>query len=267
MSLSSFVSFLSILLFLFVLSLNLSKESTLCYVSPSKLVVLSFPLYRNEGEFSKFILEYSIKEKDEEEDKVEEFAIVSQQEDKAMQSGVRRQRSSASTSKEDAGEKTALIQKEVTEEGNVKLAVYQSYLRAIGYDITILLALLLVLSYAASVGSNFWLSDWSSQVGSNSTSEGFSLAVNLGVYGALGMGNAVGLLIVTLVLAYGSIRASRSKHNDMLNCVMRAPMSFFDTTPMGRVVNRFAKDIYVVDETIPRSLRSYLQTLMQVGSC
>jgi hypothetical protein len=50
----------------------------------------------------------------------------------------------------------------------------------------------------------------------------------------------------------------------MLACVMRSPMSFFDTTPLGRVVNRFAKDIYTIDETIPYSARSFVTTFMQV---
>jgi ATP-binding cassette subfamily C (CFTR/MRP) protein 3 len=43
-------------------------------------------------------------------------------------------------------------------------------------------------------------------------------------------------------------------------------MSFFDTTPMGRVLNRFSKDIYVVDETIPRSFRSFISTFLSVVS-
>lgn len=86
----------------------------------------------------------------------------------------------------------------------------------------------------------------------------------LGVYAALGMGNSILILIVTLVSAYSAVIASRAMHSRMLAAVVRSPMSFFDTTPLGRIVNRFSKDIYNVDETIPRSLRSYLTTFLQV---
>lgn len=86
----------------------------------------------------------------------------------------------------------------------------------------------------------------------------------LGVYAALGMGNSILILIVTLVSAYSAVLASRSMHARMLAAVVRSPMSFFDTTPLGRIVNRFSKDIYNVDETIPRSLRSYITTFLQV---
>ena len=45
---------------------------------------------------------------------------------------------------------------------------------------------------------------------------------------------------------------------------MRAPMSFFDTTPLGRILNRFSKDIYTIDETIPSSLRFVLQFAIEL---
>lgn len=45
----------------------------------------------------------------------------------------------------------------------------------------------------------------------------------------------------TLLLANASINASRVMHSRLLNNMMRVPMLFFDTTPTGRVVNRFAK--------------------------
>lgn len=45
----------------------------------------------------------------------------------------------------------------------------------------------------------------------------------------------------TLLLANASIDASRVLHSKLLNNMLRVPMVFFDTTPIGRVVNRFAK--------------------------
>ena len=45
--------------------------------------------------------------------------------------------------------------------------------------------------------------------------------------------------------------AAKNLHVAMLNNVLRLPMSFFDVTPSGRIINRFSKDTEVVDNNLP----------------
>jgi len=59
------------------------------------------------------------------------------------------------------------------------------------------------------------------------------------------------MLAASMITGIITLRASGTMHKNMLNRILRAPMSFFDTTPTGRVVNRFAKDVDVTDNSIP----------------
>lgn len=65
-------------------------------------------------------------------------------------------------------------------------------------------------------------------------------------------------MIYTLLATYKMVDASRKLHNAMLENVMKAPMSFFDTTPSGRIVNRFSRDVETTDNTLPMVLRMWL---------
>lgn len=69
-----------------------------------------------------------------------------------------------------------------------------------------------------------------------------------------------------LLVAMIGLRASRKLFSEMLACVLHAPMSFFDTTPVGRIVNRFSKDMYTADEKLMPDLSTYLATLFSVFS-
>ena len=88
----------------------------------------------------------------------------------------------------------------------------------------------------------------------------------LGVYAAFGMGQSILVLFALFSLALGGIIASKLIHKRLLVNILRLPMSFFDTIPSGRILNRFSKDIYTIDETIPRSIRAFISTFFSVLS-
>jgi ATP-binding cassette subfamily C (CFTR/MRP) protein 1 len=58
--------------------------------------------------------------------------------------------------------------------------------------------------------------------------------------------------------------ASRTLHSSILFGVLRAPMTFFDTTPIGRIINRFAKDIDSIDSSLPFSFSSSFTVLTKI---
>lgn len=69
-----------------------------------------------------------------------------------------------------------------------------------------------------------------------------------------------------LLFNFAGLRASKYMFEELLEVILRAPMAFFDTTPVGRIMNRFSKDLYTIDEDLVSSLRSYLTTVMPVLS-
>ncbi|KFQ48159.1 Canalicular multispecific organic anion transporter 1, partial [Nestor notabilis] len=161
-----------------------------------------------------------------------------------------------------------LIEKEAVETGKVKLSMYLRYLRAVGLWYSFWVAMGYVGQYVAYVGTNLWLSAWTddAQRYLNQTYPVEQRDLRIGVFGVLGVSQALFLLFATILSAYGATRASRVMHQQLLSNILRAPMSFFDTTPTGRIVNRFAKDIFTIDETIPMSFRSWLSCLMGIIS-
>ena len=68
--------------------------------------------------------------------------------------------------------------------------------------------------------------------------------------------SALFVLLYALVTAVSMVRASRLLHEDMLFNILKSPMSFFDTTPIGRILNRFSRDIgALIDCSIANCIR------------
>jgi len=83
-------------------------------------------------------------------------------------------------------------------------------------------------------------------------------------------GNIIGLIaglagaiIVLTVFRAGMsfhlmIQASKNLHDDMTRSVLRAKVEFFDTNPLGRILNRFSADVGSNDDLLPTTLFDFL---------
>ena len=86
----------------------------------------------------------------------------------------------------------------------------------------------------------------------------------LGVYGLFGLGQAISAVCGSLLLYLSTLKGSKTLHNNMLKNILRSPLSFFDTTPQGRILNRFGKDVDVLDTTMPMIFRGWITCLLGV---
>lgn len=148
-----------------------------------------------------------------------------------------------------AGAHGRIIAAETRERGRVKLHVWRLYLIALGAGALGSLFALYTLSQALQLGSSAWLSVWSG-AGAAERAGGAraqSPAFYVGVYSALTLGAAATVYARALVVALASVEAGRRLHASALGALLRSPMSFFDSTPLGQILNRFSTDLQVVD--------------------
>ena len=150
-----------------------------------------------------------------------------------------------------------LIESERTETGEVKLSVYITYFRSLTCLWVTIILVGFIGMQAASVFSNVWLAIWSNdQISANITDAEIQLRNRrLTVYGGFGFIQASCVLIGAIAFANGVVQSSRTLHRLLMERIMRSPIQFFDTTPLGRIVNRFSKDIDTIDSTIPHTMR------------
>ena len=92
--------------------------------------------------------------------------------------------------------------------------------------------------------------------------------INLIIYGSL-VGSALLLAILRVFLFYyTTLRCSENLHDQMVMSILKAPVLLYDTNPSGRIMNRFSKDIGILDEFLPPTsllaIQYTLQTLAAV---
>ncbi|KAI0317356.1 ABC transporter type 1, transmembrane domain-containing protein [Amylostereum chailletii] len=188
-----------------------------------------------------------------------------------------------------------LIEDEQREVGGVQWTIYKTYLKASSYWTWAILAALIVLVQFMSVAEKLWIKVWGEAYGDLETPMEehalSSLAIQhmdgiaalasftsglsydsprvgslpsaqekplfyVGVYASIGLLTALMTIMSTIVQYTGALRASRLLFEKLLTSVVRATMRWYDTTPEGRILNRFSKDVETVDSSLASSLQS-----------
>lgn len=155
----------------------------------------------------------------------------------------------------------ALMQQEERAVKSISWGVYGAYIQAFGSILMgPLILIVLILTNVANIATSLWLSYWTSN------RFGFATGAYIGVYAGLGILQALLMYTFSTLLSTGGTNASKAMLQRAMTRVLRAPMSFFDTTPLGRITNRFSKDIDSMDNNLTDAFRMYLITLTMIIS-
>jgi ABC-type multidrug transport system fused ATPase/permease subunit len=159
--------------------------------------------------------------------------------------------------KSDAG----LVTKEERNIGAVSWEVYKKYVLAGGgYFKFFCVYFGFVLSAANGLASTSWVSFWTS----DSEYERNSQVFYLSMYAMLAVTLGLFTYMRAFLLARFGVRAAEKFHKDLLESVLQAPQSFFDTTPVGRILSRFSKDMYSIDVELSDYFDFFLFTSLTV---
>ncbi|XP_051918403.1 ATP-binding cassette sub-family C member 12 isoform X2 [Hippocampus zosterae] len=162
-----------------------------------------------------------------------------------------------------------LVSKELSTEGAVSWSIYRHYIKAAGgYIITFLMILNFVLMISSTAFCNWWLSYWLDQgngSANGSTSEPGDIYENPDihfyqlVYAMMMLFMLFTSTVKCFFFTHVTLNAACHFHDILVKKIIGSPMSFFDTTPTGRILNRFSKDQEELDSVIPNYMDLFFQ--------
>jgi ATP-binding cassette subfamily C (CFTR/MRP) protein 4 len=157
--------------------------------------------------------------------------------------------------------------KESQGDGVVSNRVYRDYFQAGGtVVVSVVMILLHVVVQLSGNGTDYFLSFWVNLEQERNDTDVGTLSSDSCLY--LYSGLVVFLVIIALTCSLLFFRfcmiTSTNLHNKMFTKIVRAPMRFFNTNPSGRILNRFSRDIGLIDESLPLSLMDTIEIALNV---
>ncbi|CAF0946034.1 unnamed protein product [Rotaria sordida] len=155
---------------------------------------------------------------------------------------------------------TSIVQEETSISGKVSIDVWlKLFTSGYGWIGLLLLFFLMLLGEGVYDATNKWLSLWSSKI---------HIEQRKNHYPYIYLGLVIGTWIIGLSRAnyffHLILRGASALHNSMLKGVLYSSLRFYESNPVGRVLNRFSKDQQVVDELLPATFFDTIQILLMV---
>ncbi|XP_061827424.1 ATP-binding cassette sub-family C member 4-like isoform X3 [Nerophis lumbriciformis] len=158
---------------------------------------------------------------------------------------------------------------------NIGLQLYVKYFRA-GANVLVLFLLILLnaLAHVTFVLQDWWLAWWASaqqkqhvnitQHLNGSLPAQLDLDLYLSVYAGLTAASVVFGFVRSLVYFSILVKSAQTLHNSMFEAILRTPVHFFEINPIGRILNRFSKDMGYLDSVLPWTFVDFTQVFLQV---
>ncbi|KAM7375245.1 hypothetical protein PAMA_014371 [Pampus argenteus] len=218
----------------------------------------------------------SLLKKDEEEEQQQPPQEVPARSRTLSQNSVLSQASSVQSIKDGdhlVAERVQAVAEESRAQGNIGVGLYVTYLRA-GANIMVLLFVILVniLAQVAYIMQDWWLAYWAKEqekLHANSTiiknvTKELDIEFYLSVYGGLTAATIIFGFVRNLLLFNVLVRCAQALHNRMFKSILSSHVRFFDINPIGRVLNRFSKDIGQLDSNMPWTFVDFIQVFLQI---
>ncbi|KAG0210848.1 Canalicular multispecific organic anion transporter 1 [Mortierella sp. GBA43] len=157
------------------------------------------------------------------------------------------------------GSKGKLTTVEAIKEGSVDWDVTVAYMRAMSFSTSALIVLLFAIAQGCLVSASLWLKHWITKT-KESAHDSASLSQFLSVYATITLVYVlIYMAVIWLGFAVARVRAAERIHTALLARIFSLSVAFFDTTPLGRIINRFSSDMTLVDTKISQS---FMDTLL-----
>ncbi|KAF1322516.1 Atp-binding protein, partial [Globisporangium splendens] len=150
-------------------------------------------------------------------------------------------------------EPLVLMEVETKVEGTIALRVYFQYIAACGVVLSVGALSLLFATQVSSLSTDLWLTKWTGSATSSASEEdsSSSLTFYLSIYAYLSFSTIALGFCGDLTCRFAGLSASKSIHYKLLRHMIKGTMRFFNTTPVGRILNRFSNDMNTIGTNLP----------------